>query len=244
MESSYRTRIYGAYISTKQKSISSAQLKDLKPRFHFLKRIVRFHFPPDFNASILDLGSGHGALIHVARQQGYCNIKGVDGSTEQVITAKALGIKGVEKADIFKTLIDKPNEALDCVVTLDVIEHFNKNELISLVDAVYRVLKPDGRWIIHAPNAASPFASRIRYGDLTHELSFTQTSLAQLLLSSDFSNLNCYEDRPVPHGVQSSVRYLLWRCIRLALRIYIAVETGDTGRDAIFSQNFLAVAFK
>jgi len=48
----------------------------------------------------------------------------------------------------------------------------------------------------------------------------------------------------VPHGLKSAVRWALWRCIRGLLRLYLAAETGDTGRDAIFSENLLAVAFK
>jgi len=143
-----------------------------------------------------------------------------------------------------ETLAGEPNGSLDCVVFFDLIEHFKKDELIGLVDAVYRVLKPAGRWIIHTPNAESPFGMRMRYWDLTHELAFTRTSLAQLMLSSDFSKVNCFEDQPVPHGVKSTVRWLLWQCIRNIWWVYVAAETGDTGRDAIFSQNFLCVVFK
>jgi hypothetical protein len=90
----------------------------------------------------------------------------------------------------------------------------------------------------------SPFGMRIRYGDLTHELAFTQSSLSQLLLSSGFSKVDCYEDQPIPHGVKSTIRWFLWKVIRSLLFSYIIVETGDIDRDAIFSQNFLAVAYK
>ena len=114
---------------------------------------------------------------------------------------------------------------------------------IGLVDEVCRVLRPGGRWIIHTPNAESPFGMRVRYGDLTHELAFTRTSLAQLL-SSGFSQVSCYEDQPVPHGLKSAVRWALWKVFRTLLRLYVAAETGDSGRDAVFSQNLLCVAFK
>jgi hypothetical protein len=84
----------------------------------------------------------------------------------------------------------------------------------------------------------------MRYGDITHELAFTLTSLSQLLLSSGFYRVDFYEDQPIPHGIKSVIRWALWKVIRCFLRFYIAVETGDNGRNAIFSQNFLAVAFK
>ena len=82
------------------------------------------------------------------------------------------------------------------------------------------------------------------FWDFTHELAFTRTSLAQLLLSSGFSQVTCYEDQPVPHGLKSAVRWVLWKVFRNLLRLYVAVETGDSGRNAVFSQNLLCVAFK
>ncbi|PIP43376.1 MAG: methyltransferase, partial [Deltaproteobacteria bacterium CG23_combo_of_CG06-09_8_20_14_all_60_8] len=57
---------------------------------------MRQHFPVDKGVAILDLGCGHGALIHVARELGYRNLRGVDGSPEQVAAARRLGIEGVE----------------------------------------------------------------------------------------------------------------------------------------------------
>jgi SAM-dependent methyltransferase len=135
-----------------------------------------------------------------------------------------------------------PDESQDVVIAFDLIEHFTKGELLALVDEVRRVLKPGGRWIIHAPNGESPFHSRIHYGDFTHELSFTSTSIGQLLRSSDFSGVYCFEDAPVPHGLKSAIRWALWKLIRSLLRLYLAAETGVT--NGIFSQNFLVVAFK
>ncbi len=244
MESDYRARIYGAYVSARIQSLAPATLAELKPRLPYLHKLIRQYFPHDRNAIILDLGCGHGALIHLARHAGYRKIRGVDGSPEQVAAAKRLHIEGVELGDVMDALVDEPDEAIDCLITFDLIEHFTRNELIPLIDEAYRVLKPDGRWIIHAPNAESPFGMRILYGDLTHELCFTRNSLSQILLSSGFFRVYCYEDQPVPHGVKSTARWVLWQVMRTLLRFYLMIETGDTGRYAIFSQNILAVAMK
>jgi SAM-dependent methyltransferase len=244
MENNYRTRIYGTYVSARRQSLAPASLEGLKPRLPYLRNLIRRYFPSDRNAAILDLGCGHGALIHLARQAGYRNLRGVDSSPEQVAAAKELRIEGIEQGDVMEALAKEPDEALDCLIAFDLIEHFNRNELISLVDEVHRVLRSEGRWIIHTANAESPFGMRSRYGDLTHELAFTRTSLSQLLLSSGFSRLDCYEDKPIPHGAKSAVRWMFWKAIRSFLSFYLVVETGDIGSDAIFSQNFLAVSFK
>jgi len=157
-----------------------------------------------------------------------------------VAAARHLGMEG----DLNAMLLAQPDASLDVVVTFDVIEHFTRNELLPFVDQVHRVLKPGARWIIHAPNGESPFGSRMRYWDLTHELAFTRTSLSQLLLSSGFSDVRCFEDVPVVHGAKSAVRWALWQGFRSLLRLYITAETGDASNAHIFSQNLLAVATK
>ena len=242
MEHEYRTRVYAAYVSGRHEALAPETLRGLTPRGPYLNRLVRRHFPVDKQVQILDLGCGHGALIHFARQAGYANIRGVDGSPEQVLAARRLGIEGVNEGDVVTTLAKCPTASLACVVAFDLIEHFTKDELPTVVDEVRRVLEPGGIWIVHTCNGESPFASNTRYGDLTHELAFTRNSMAQLLYASGFSQVRAYEDAPVPHGLRSAVRWFIWKIIRAMLRLYRAAETGDTGRDAIFSENFLTVA--
>lgn len=193
---------------------------------------------------MLDLGCGHGALLHFAREAGYTSLQGVDGSSQQVEAARRLGIAGVEEGDLRAVLSAQPDVSLDVVVAYDVIEHFTRDELLPFVDEVRRVLKAGGRWIIHVPNAESPFFGAVRYGDLTHEMAFTRNSLAQLLLASGFSEVSCFEDEPVVHGGKSALRWMLWKGIRSLLRLYVAVEAGDAGGAQIFSRNLLAVARK
>lgn len=240
----YRTRIYASYVQAREQPLAPLTLAGLGPRAPYLRKLIREHFPSDTNSVIMDLGCGHGALIHFAREQGYHDVRGVDGSVEQVAAAKRLGIKGVYEGDVMETLHSAPNASQDAIIAFDLIEHFTKPELIPLIDEVHRVLKPGGRWIIHVPNAESPFAGRIRYGDFTHELAFTRTSLHQLLRASGFAQVNCFEDRPVPHGLKSLIRAGLWAILRAGLLSYIAAETGAFDRRAAFSQNLLAVAKK
>jgi 2-polyprenyl-3-methyl-5-hydroxy-6-metoxy-1,4-benzoquinol methylase len=240
----YRDRIYSNYVNARTLPLAPSTLDGLNPRAPYLTRLVRAHLPADRKVVILDLGCGHGALIHFTRRAGYTNIRGVDGSPEQVAAARRLGIEGVEEGDLLAALAAQADESLDVVVAFDVIEHFTRDELLGFVDQVHRVMRRGGRWIIHTTNGESPFCGRSRYGDLTHELAYTRMSISQLLLSSGFSKVQCFEDMPIPHGLKSAVRWGLWQVIRSLLRIYIAAETGDTSGNAIFSQNFLVVAEK
>lgn len=244
MGTSYRQRIYDHYVESRIDGVAPRTIDGLKLRAPYIRKLIGRHFPADRRAAILDLGCGHGAMLYFAREAGYGNVRGVDGSAEQVAAARRLGIDGVEAGDVMTTLNRTKDASQDCILMFDVIEHFNKDELIILIDEVRRVLVPGGRWVIHAPNAESPFGARILFGDFTHELAFTRVSIAQILYSSGFSQVSSYEDEPVPHGAKSAVRWLLWKMLRSILRFCLAVETGDLGRGAVFSQNLLTVAIK
>ena len=240
----YRERIYSQYVNARQKSIAPATLDGLKQRAPYINKLIKEHFPSDNNASIIDLGCGHGAVVHFAHQNGYKDIRGIDYSVEQVAEAKRLGIEGVEQGDLMEALLSLPDGSQDVVIAFDVIEHFTKDELILFVDEVFRVLRKRGKWLIHCPNGESPFGARMLFGDFTHEIIFTRTSIAQILLASGFIDVSSYEDKPVVHGFKSMVRRILWEFFRAFLRLYIAAETGSGERECIFSQNFLTVAVK
>lgn len=236
----YRDRIYQFYLSTKR---NSSRI-DRKENFQspYLDMVIKRYFPADREAPILDLGCGQGVLVYFARRAGYRNTCGVDTSAEQVAEAERLGIDGISQGEVLQSLRSLADGSQNTVIAFDLIEHLNKDELLELVDEVRRVLEDGGRWIIHTPNAGSPFFGAIRYGDFTHEQAFTPSSINQLLLASDFRRVECFEDTPIPHGPRSFVRLVLWRLIRSMLRLYLAVETGSGGGDAIFTQNFLVVA--
>lgn len=175
---------------------------------------------------------------------GYTRIRGVDQSPQQVALASELGIENVEEAALQEALARQESGSVDSAIMFDVIEHVARGELLALCAEVLRVLKPGGRWIIHTCNAGSPFFGAVRYGDLTHELAFTDGSITRLLLTSGFCNVRCFEDRPVLHGAKSAVRRALWTLIRALLRLYDLAETGASSKHSILSRNFLVVATK
>ena len=240
----YRQRIYQRYLEAGATIPAAEKLAELQRRAPYLEKLIREHFPEDRATAILDLGCGAGALEYFARRQGFGNIMGVDRSPQQVAAARSLGLTGVREGDLLATLKSLASESQGLVIAFDVLEHFAKDELLALVDQVARVLKPGGKFLLHVPNGESPFGGRVRYADFTHELAFTRESLAQLLNACGFARLDCFEDQPVPHGIWSGGRWLMWKIIRGILRGYLAVETGNIDAGMIFSQNLLGVAVK
>jgi predicted TPR repeat methyltransferase len=210
----------------------------------FLHHMVKKHFPTICDAAILDLGCGHGALMQALKAAGYTNVRGVDTSPAQVSLARKRGIATVVQKDLIAALESTRDRSMDVVVALDVLEHFSKPELGMIAQRVRQVLKPSGRWVIHTVNGASLMAGRSAFGDISHETIVTPDSLRQMLGAYGFCRVSCFEDRPIPHGFTSALRYLLWIGLRSLLMLYVAVETGDLDRHGIFSQNFTAVAYR
>jgi 2-polyprenyl-3-methyl-5-hydroxy-6-metoxy-1,4-benzoquinol methylase len=236
-----RARLYEHYRSHHNAGDSQEERKQRAPH---LRRFIRVHIPSDRNTRILDLGCGSGTLLHFLKEAGYRRVVGVDSSSEQILQAGEGGINEAHHSDVFGFVDSTRSESYDVVVAFDVIEHLTKSELFKLADGVYRILSPNGLWIIHAPNAEGIFGTRVRYADLTHEQAFTRESMEQLTRAAGFRAIECFEDEPVVHGVKSMIRWLIWKSARALLRIYFMAETGDMGRDAVFSQNLLACARK
>lgn len=240
--SDYRARLYQYYVSRHLgtfREISAASLERQRHtyRYHFGKWL-----PRDKNANILDIGCGYGAFVYFLRREGYANVRGIDGSEEQVRQAKDLGIPNVIVADLREYLATH-RQQYDLISALDVLEHFTKPELFGVLDAIYASLKEGGGILMQSPNGDSPYVSWIYFGDLTHQLAFTRSSVTQALLVTGFREVEVLPLEPVPHGVRSVTRWMLWKIIKQMIRLYLVVEQGVTG-SGIFTANLCAFGRK
>jgi SAM-dependent methyltransferase len=241
--SDWKAHLYQSYVSSGQvqDSNTSAAEHFRSPRAH-LTAIVRRHFPADRKTPIVDIGCGHGTLLYFLREADYENARGVDTSAEQAALAQRLGVPGVECGDAMSFLRALPDGAVGVVCLFDVMEHLTRAEAFAMAEEVRRVLAPEGRCIGHVPNAEGLFGMRIRYGDLTHEQAFTKKSVEQMFRSLGFDGVDCFEDKPIAHGLKSLARRVIWDAGTLPFRLLLTAETGTRG--FILSQNFLFVARK
>jgi hypothetical protein len=146
--------------------------------------------------------------------------------------------------DVFETnvldyLASHPG-TFDLITGLDIIEHFDKDEVFRFLDGCFAALKPGGRLILQTPNAESPWGMAMRFGDITHEVCFTPDALSRLFMMSSFSNTEIREQGPVPLGysIKSSIRFLIWRVIRRLFILWNIAETGGSG-SGVFTRVFL-----
>lgn len=239
--SSWKSRLYEQYTSGHVMPDGAQLRAQLAVRMPYLKRLVKRHFPSDRPARILDLGCGYGALLVALREAGYTNFAGVDVSPEQVKASRSLGEFDVSCGDLLTYLRAQSSESFDVISALDVLEHFTREELLTLLDEVARVLRRGGRFIVHAPNGEAIAPGVVRYGDLTHELAFTPASLRQLANACGLKAVEFIEDRPVVHGLVSTIRAVLWWMMTLNFRLLRMAETGCSYSEPILSQNLLAI---
>lgn len=96
---------------------------------------------------VLDLGCGIGRNLIPLAKHGFI-VDGIDYAPEAIKQTKSILKKEKLKAtliegNIYKTLPYK-NESFDGLISVQVIQHANENNLVRAIKEIYRVLKPGG----------------------------------------------------------------------------------------------------
>jgi 2-polyprenyl-3-methyl-5-hydroxy-6-metoxy-1,4-benzoquinol methylase len=240
----YRKTFYARYAET-HLGPREGEMTPARLRLHsgLMRKLYRHVMPPDRTAKIIDVGCGIGAIVFWLQSDGYENASGVDVDENQIEAGRALGIRNLSAGDLRAALSQA--SAVDAIILRDVLEHFTKAEILDLLELCRNALREGGRLIIQVPNGDSPFSGRMRYGDFTHEITFTATSLSQLLAVTGFRSR---EFHPVPPVMVSKplpvrmLRALAWKMVQFLYKSLIAVETGK--QRVIVSMNILTVAYK
>jgi 2-polyprenyl-3-methyl-5-hydroxy-6-metoxy-1,4-benzoquinol methylase len=238
----YKQRFFARYVSTHTAHRDGeTTLAQFRGRAAYFQQRWRSLFPADRDAQIVDVGCGNGSLVWWLQSIGYRAAGGIDVSAEQVADAHRLGVKNIAQGDLLPFLADKAG-CYDAIVMRDVLEHFTKTEILDILDHCFAALKSGGRLIIQVPNAEAPFAGRIRYGDFTHELAFSITSLQQLFTIAGFSTLRLLPTDPAVTGFRSGLRYGLWRAVAALYHVLLFAELGPG--QHIVTQGIIAVGTK
>lgn len=127
----------------------------LEIRFLEIKDYLRV----DKKDKVLDIGCGRGELVYYTARQG-ADSYGIDYSNSAVKLALKLRNKKPQAIRLkmkFKEMdakkLEFPNSYFSVVVLTDVVEHLYNEELDLVFSEIKRVLKPNGKLIIHtAPN--------------------------------------------------------------------------------------------
>ena len=199
-----------------------------------LEALLLKGLPPDKKARILDFGCGDGLLLGVAQKLGYTDLAGVDLSEGMLARARCRALSAkFENMDGLDYLRSTPDGAYDAIAAFDVFEHLTHPELLTTCQEMFRTLSPGGRLLIKVPNGLSPYCGAVLWGDITHERPHTKDSLAGVLAPLGFEDVQASEVVPVPRGLKSTIRSVLWQIVRAGTLIRLAIETGVFRYDAL-----------
>ena len=228
-----RDRLYGAYASQHAGCGRSAAT----PLTY--RRDIRPFLPSPSAGPVIDIGCGQGELVEVLAADGY-DARGVDISPEQVHLARAAGLGQVRHCDYRDELAEHLSE-FAAITATDFLEHLTKDEVLDAFDRIAQALIPGGIFVARVPNAVSPLGGFIRYGDFTHESSYTERSIRQLAAAAGFQSVTVRPCPPVAHGLLSAARKVAWKPVSGAFKFALAAETGQL-RGHVVTQNLTFVA--
>lgn len=222
----YRDNIYHEYAKNFQDSEKKFDANSAIKWGRAYDWNLRDWLPKNKTLKIGELACGNGKLLHFFKEREYINLSAVDISTSQVEIARQV-IPDITLSNALEWLEDRES-SFDLLISLDLVEHFNKNEALKFFELCYAGLKSGGRLILQTPNADSPFGLQHRYNDMTHEIAYNSNLITRLLIRAGFSHVECREQGPVPwkYSLSSTVRYIIWRFIRGVLQLWNITETG------------------
>ena len=201
--------------------------------------------PVDRDARILEIGSGRGYLLNYLRQQGYVLAHGIDACPESIETARQRDLN-CECADAFQYLCRTDKGKWDCIISIEVIEHFTKEDALILTKLIYTKLRPEGRLIFKTDNGYNLMAYSALCYDITHEYLFSQQSMKQLFVWSGFNLANI--------EIKGSFSWVFWKnplnyiglSVETALNLFTKLLHRLYGRNTttIFTKSILAKAVR
>lgn len=146
------------------------------------------------SSSVLDVGCGQGFMLRYLKSAGFDNLTGVDISEEQVAIAVKNGFNAI-CADAFQFLKEHKEE-FDVIFSIDLVEHFKKEELFELLQLIHYALKPGGTFVLQTPNGDGLMPGYVIYGDLTHFTILSPLSLKHILTVTGFEDVRVKELGP------------------------------------------------
>ena len=153
-----------------------------------IQRQLRDYLPLfDGAANVLDVGCGRGELLQLFRERG-TSARGIDVNDEMVAICRTRGLVA-DRADALEYLATQPESSLGGLTAIQVVEHLEPTQLMRVLDAAHRALKPGAPVVLETINAAcwaAFFDSYIR--DFTHVRPLHPDTLRYLVQASGFAS--------------------------------------------------------
>jgi len=238
----YRKTLYTNYFTNQagREYVAQQKQKFEDETAHFSCEVLH-HLPSDKSIKILDIGCGIGSFLAACKLGGYSNVEGIDLSEEMVKIANEFGVSEAKLGDLNEYLKDK-NATFDVITGMDIIEHFTKDELLTLIDTIKKALKPNGMVIFRTPNLDAAFGNLYANGDFTHENYLNKNSATQLMMAMGFKDVEVLPSYLVVKGfVKEMIRKMVWKLFMVKYKIEL-FASARTHKKMVFTPNMVIVA--
>ena len=150
------------------------------------------------SSDVLDIGCGRGEFLEVLRQHGI-PARGIDINETMVDICRSQELD-VVTADALAYVSDVPDGSLGGIFAAQVVEHFEPQYLIQLIEAAVGKLRPGAPIVLETINPACWFAFFSSYiRDLTHVRPIHPDTLKYLLIACGFQHVDLMFLAPYPN---------------------------------------------
>jgi len=194
------------------------------------------------NISVLDVGCGVGLYMEAIKNMGIEDVEGIEIDKSCFLVCEKKGLR-VINGNILNVEALNIKKKFDIVVSFDVIEHLQIEDVPLYIKNCLDLLKEDGRLIIRTPSMNNPFSLPIRYIDITHRIGFTDDSLRQLMdefgkkkFSIFFADIFVIKDRHFSRRLLKFFAKILLRLMDFAMQVYYYIYNStwqNMGLDII-----------
>jgi cyclopropane fatty-acyl-phospholipid synthase-like methyltransferase len=187
------------------------------------------------DAKILEIGCGNGTFLNYLKIKGFVNLRGIDMSAQYLEQGKQMGHDNIHLGDLFEEL--SRNNKYDLIIAIDVLEHFQRDDIMKIFDLVIKSLNFGGLFLFQVPNGHGVFSKIIFYSDFTHETLFSKDSILQTSGVLGFTEAKFSESSPRVIGFKDMLRFVFWKGFSYIYKFIYFVETGRRG--LLISQNII-----
>ena len=154
---------------------------------------------------VLEIGFGNGSFLAWAKGEG-AHVAGLEINPEMREAARA---RGFETFEVPLSELAALDVRYDLVVALDVLEHWDTDELVRNFRAIRALLADGGLFLSRFPNGQSPFGRVFQHGDFSHRSILSTYKIEYLAGIAGFAIVRIGNPCRVPSrpGMLASLRH-------------------------------------
>lgn len=175
---------------------------------------------------VVEAACGHGSFLCWLRNRGFSNSLGIDSSPEQIALARSAELR-VEIEDVGEWLKMQPDETVNKIVGIDLIEHLSKDAFVGFLSGCQRVLRKDGHLILRYPNGDSPLVGLNLFNDITHIWTYTSTAMRSVSAMCGFADAEFVDESAAAIRDMRWIKVPLCRITQKFLGILLQAATRE-----------------